>query len=81
MHHPLVDQLDDLTITEIENKIVELQRKYFQSNNPQVQTQISLILDIYKEEGRARRAKEFLQQQNNNNESGEEGLDNLINIS
>jgi len=77
MTHPLIDQLDDLTITEVENKIVELQRKYFQTRNPELQTQISMILDIYKEEARSRRAKEFVNQQ----QKDDSDLDTLINIS
>lgn len=77
MTHPLIDQLDNLTITEVENKIVELQRKYFQTRNPELQTQISMILDIYKEEARSRRAKEFVNQQ----QKDDSDLDTLINIS
>jgi hypothetical protein len=78
MFNPLVDSFDDLTDTEIENKISELSRKYFQSRNPQLQQQVAVILEMYKEEARARRAKEYLRQMENN---GEEGLDNLINVS
>ena len=77
MNHPLIDQLDELSITEVENKIVELQRKYFQTRNPQLRIQIASVLDIYREEARCRRAKEFAKQQNNNDSD----LDSLINIS
>ena len=76
MNHPLIDQLDHLTVSEIENKIVELQRKYFQTHNPQVQSQIATVLDIFKEEARCRRAQEYNKQQNNDDSD----LDNLINI-
>ena len=48
------------------------------TNNPQVQEQISAILDMYQEENRARRAKSYLQQ---NEQNGESGLDSLINVS
>jgi hypothetical protein len=78
MFNPLVDSFNDLTDTEVESKIVELQRKYFQTNNPGLQQQIATILEMYKEEARARRAREYQRQIDNN---GEEGLDNLINIS
>ena len=78
MFNPLVDSFNDLTDTEVESKIVELQRKYFQTNNPGLQQQIATILEMYKEEARARRAREYQSQIDNN---GEEGLDNLINIS
>ena len=49
------------------------------SANPQVQVQISNVLDIYKLELHDRRVKEFSRQ--NNSEDGENSLDNLINIS
>jgi tryptophanase len=78
MFNPLVDSFSDLTDTEVESKIVELQRKYFQTTNPGLQQQIATILEMYKEEARARRAREYQRQIDNN---GEEGLDNLINIS
>jgi len=77
MFNPLVDRIDDLTDTELENKINDLSKKYFMSKNPQVHSQIAAILDMYKEELRARRARAQLKQQNNNDDD----LDNLINIS
>ena len=79
MLNPLVDSLAGLTITELENKVVELQRKYFMSHNPQVQAQIATILYIYKEEAQTRRAIEYERQKNQ--ENGENGLDSLINVS
>jgi ribosomal protein L29 len=79
MLNPLVDSLDDLTITELENKVVELQRKYFMTRNSQVQAQIANILQIYREEAHTRRAIEYERQKNQ--ENGESGLDSLINIS
>ena len=78
MFNPLVDSFADLSDAEVENKSIELQRKYFMTNNPQVQEQISAILDMYQEENRARRAKSYLQQNEQNSESG---LDSLINVS
>ena len=78
MFNPLVDSFADLSDAEVENKSIELQRKYFMTHNPQVQEQISAVLDMYKEENRARRAKAYSQQ---NEQNGESGLDNLINVS
>ena len=78
MFNPLVDNFDDLTDSEVDEKITELSRKYFQSRNPQLQQQVAVILEMFKEEARARRAREYQRQMENN---GEEGLDNLINIS
>jgi hypothetical protein len=78
MFNPLVDSFTELSDAEVENKSIELQRKYFMTHNPQVQEQISAILDMYQEENRSRRAKQYMQQQEQN---GEKGLDSLINIS
>ena len=78
MFNPLLDNFDDLTDSEIENKISELSRKYFISRNPQVQQQIAVVLDMFKQELSSRIAKARLQEQEQN---GENGLDNLINIS
>jgi|TARA_B110000240_G_scaffold194042_1_gene240923 hypothetical protein len=78
MFNPLVDSFDHLSDTEVENKALDLQRKYFMTYNPQVQEQISAILDMYQEETKSRRAKAYLQQ---NQQNGESGLDKLINVS
>lgn len=78
MFNPLVDSFSDLSDSELEAKTVELSRKYFQTANPQLQMQIAAILEMYKEEVRSRREKQYLQQTQNN---GESGLDSLINIS
>jgi hypothetical protein len=79
MINPLIDSLDHFTIQELEDKIADLQRKYFITRNPQVQVQIANILDIYKIELQDRRIKELKRQQNQGND--ENSLDNLINIS
>ena len=79
MLNPLIDSLDHFTLQELEEKITDLQRKYFMSRNPQVQMQITNLLDIYKLEQHDRRVKEFNRQ--NNQENGDNSLDNLINIS
>jgi hypothetical protein len=75
--HPLIENLNELKDSELENKILDLSKKYWQSRNPQVQHQITLILNMYHEELRSRRAK-LWQQQNDNRDKG---LDKLINIS
>tara|TARA_B100000780_G_C21111781_1_gene449345 strand:+ start:2225 stop:2464 length:240 start_codon:yes stop_codon:yes gene_type:complete len=79
MINPLIDSLEHFTLRELEEKVSDLQRKYFMSANPQVQVQISNVLDIYKQELQDRRVIEY-NRQNNPNE-GENSLDNLINIS
>lgn len=78
MFNPLVDNLADLTTNELEKKIAELSKKYFLTGNPQVQSQISAILDMYKSEHMTRMAQEKLK---NNQDNDDNSLDNLINIS
>ena len=79
MFNPLVDSFDSLEDSEIDQKISELSRKYFQTKNPQLQQQVSVILEMYKQEARTRSAKEM--QRIKDEQNGESGLDNLINIS
>lgn len=79
MLNPLVDNLSGFTVSELEDKIVVLQRRYFMTTNPGVQSQIANFLEIYQQEVQTRRAIEYQRQQNQ--ENGETGLDSLINIS
>ena len=79
MINPLIDSLDHFTLQELEDKIADLQRKYFLTRNPQVQVQITNVLDIYKLELQDRRIKELQRQQSQDNDDN--SLDNLINIS
>jgi len=78
MFNPLVDDFSELTDTELENKIVELGRKYWQARNPQLQAQVATILDMYRQEAHSRRAKAYNSQ---NDQDKDKGLDNLINVS
>ncbi len=79
MLNPLVDSLADFTINELEEKIVVLQRRYFMTANPGVQSQIQNFLEIYKEELNTRRAIEANRQKEQ--QDGENGLDSLIKVS
>ena len=76
--HPLFENTQSLSDQEIETKIMTLNRRYFQTQNPQMQQQIVALLDDYKLELESRRTRQRLEQQQQN---GESGLDNLINIS
>lgn len=78
MFNPLVDSFDSLSDNEIEQKCIELGRKYWQARNPQLQSQVAVILEMYKQELQSRRAKEKITQQQ---DQDDKGLDNLINIS
>lgn len=79
--HPLFANTQELSDQEIEEKIMTLNRRYFQTNNPQVQQQVVALLDDYKQELESRRARQRLEAQQQQQENGEEGLDNLINVS
>lgn len=78
--HPHIGDLSAFSDNELEERYFQLQRRYWQSTNPDLQMQISLLLDEYKLELEARRAKQKLQQ-SQNQQDGEKGLDNLINVS
>jgi hypothetical protein len=74
MIHPLAEDFSKLKDSEIDTRIQELSKKYWQSRNPAVQNQISLFLDLYREELRHRPSK-IWQHQNKSPE-----LDKLINV-
>lgn len=81
MINPLIDNLSDLTDVQLEAKVMELQRKYFQTHNPGVKAQIVNLLEIYKSELAVRRsiAAQRQREQYQNNDGND--LDSLINIS
>ena len=81
MFNPLVDSFAKLSDSEIEDKIIELSRKFLMTHNPSVQQQISVILEMYKEEAKARRASAMVQRTKKNDDDGDSPLDNLINVS
>jgi len=76
--HPLIHDLSNLSDNEIDEKILDLNRKYWRTQNLDLQHQISITIETYKHEQEARRARQRLEQEKQN---GEEGLDNLINVS
>lgn len=79
MHNPLLD-MGNYTDIELEERILDLQRKFFQTNNTDLQMQIANNLEIFKDELKTRRAI-AAQKQQDQMQDGENGLDNLINIS
>ena len=81
MISPLIDSLSDLKDSELETKINELQRKYFQTSNPGVKHQITVFLDIYQNEIATRRFEAARKEQEQMIENGHESVDSLINIS
>ncbi len=76
MFNPLADDLSKLKDTEIENKIQELSKKYFQTTNYIVQHQLTVFLDMYKAELATRRARMWQEQY----QKRDTDLDSLINV-
>jgi hypothetical protein len=78
--HPLVNNLGTLSDNELEQKIIELSRRYWTTSNPQVQAQMSMIIETYKLEQQERRSQQR-KIEDENGENGKNGLDSLINVS
>jgi hypothetical protein len=76
--HPFMDNLDSFTDSQLEEKISKLNKVYFVTQNEDVRHQVILSLDTLKLELESRRAKQRMQLLD---DSGENGLDSLINIS
>jgi hypothetical protein len=81
MFNPLVDSFENLTDDEVDKAIRDLSQRYFQTRNPQLQMQISTILEMYKEEMRSRNARKSSSLNPNNEQENDLDLDNLINVS
>jgi hypothetical protein len=77
MNHPLIENYRDLSDVDLQERISNLSTKYWQTQNPDVRSQMMLILDELKEEFRSRNQKNL----QNNSEDGNKDLDSLINIS
>lgn len=75
MFNPLITNLNEFTDSQIEEKIINLGRKYWQTQNPHLQQQIAVILEMYKTELSARRAAAMKKLNDDDN-----NLDDLINI-
>jgi lipopolysaccharide biosynthesis regulator YciM len=74
--HPLINDLTGIKETELENKINELTRKYFQTHNFELQQQISMAIDTYREELSKRRQAEYEKMMQTRNKD----LDKLIKV-
>ena len=78
--HPFAEDTSDMTVSQLYDKVTELTSKYFATNNPQVQQQITTFIEYYKQEALIKEAKEKLDQEKNRKD-GDLDLDKLINIS
>ena len=77
MIHPLAEDFTLLKDAEVEQKIQDLSKRYFQAHNMALQQQIVLLLDMYKEELANRRRKVWQEQY----QKRDTDLDSLINVS
>ncbi len=77
MIHPLAEDFSLLKDAEIETKIQDLSKRYFQAHNLALQSQIVTLLDMYKMELANRRAKMWQEQY----QKRDTDLDSLINVS
>lgn len=76
MIHPLAEDFSQLKDLEVETKLQDLSKKYWQTNNPAVRQQISIFIELYKMELSSRRAKLVEQQY----QKRDKDLDKLINV-
>jgi len=76
MIHPLAEDFSTLKDTEVEEKLQELSRKYWQANNPSIKQQIAIFIDLYKTELNMRRARQWEQTY----QKRDKDLDNLIKV-
>ena len=79
MFHPLEEDLSQLKDSEIENKILELNKKYYQAyrlGKPDMLTQISTFITIYKDE----MSKRYAEKMKTSRNQMDGDLDQLINV-
>lgn len=77
MIYPADLNLQDLTVSQIEERIKRLNSMYFMTENSEVRQQMILLLDTYKIELDERRLAEVKRR----SKDGKNDLDGLINIS
>lgn len=75
--HPMINDADDLTEPQLEEKIHKLNKAYFITQNDETRQQIILALDTYKIALEEKRMIARRKEQDN----GDSDLDNLINVS
>lgn len=80
MFNPLID-FTQYTDPQIEEQIINLQKKYFQTRNVDLQQQIAVSLENFKSELQNRQAIARQKQREQMEENGDSDLDSLINIS
>ena len=76
---PFAENTDDMTVSQLYDKVADLTKKYFQTQNPQLREQISTFIEFYKQEAIQKEAKIRIEQESQQN--GNLDLDSLINVS
>ena len=76
MIHPLAEDFSQLKDIEIENRLQDLSKKYYQTQNPNIKQQIAVFIDIYKTELNSRRMKAMEQLY----QKRDKDLDSLIKV-
>lgn len=79
MIHPLAPDLTQLKDSDLEEKIFELNKKYYQAyrlGNQELLTQISTFVTIYKEE----MSRRYIEKTRNSRGQMDGDLDQLINV-
>ena len=61
MEHPLINNVDDLTIEELQSKVTDLTKKYAWAsrNNAHLASQISMALETYQNKLRQRQQEQY----------------------
>ena len=77
MSHPLLENLTVLSEADLQERLSSISTKYWQTQNPDVRSQMIVIIDELKYELRLRSSKPV----ENTEDNGDKSLDNLINIS
>ena len=77
MLHPFSEDTKDLTVSELQEKLSDLSKKYYQTHNPQEKEQIGTFIEFYKQEILIKEQKLRQEEQKN----GDLDLDNLIKVS
>lgn len=75
--HPLVN-FNEMNDSDLELKLTDLTRRYYQTTNPQAQQQIINLMEDYRLELKSRYAKKNHKESENEEQNA---LDNLIKIS
>ncbi len=77
MSHPLLENLTVLSEADLQDRLSSISTKYWQTQNPDVRSQMIVIIDELKYELKLRSSKPVENSEDNDDNS----LDNLINIS